>query len=148
MPSSIFLPLLRELSGTYQAFEVYSSAHVRSLGLTPAQFDIIATLGNTPGMTTRELGEKTLITKGTLTGVVDRLTDKKLVRRVALPSDGRCQIVQLTKQGEKLFARVFPAHLAHMERAFAKLPQKELNAMTESLRRLRGTLADAHSTKK
>ena len=147
MPSSIFLPLLRELSGTYQAFEVYSSAHVRSLGLTPAQFDIVATLGNTPGMTTRELGEKTLITKGTLTGVVDRLVDKKLVRRVALPSDGRCQVVQLTTQGEKLFARIFPAHLAHMERAFAQLSQKELNGMTESLRRLRGVLADAHSRK-
>jgi len=147
MPSSIFLPLLRELSGTYQAFEVYSSAHVRSLGLTPAQFDIVATLGNTQGMTTRQLGEKTLITKGTLTGVVDRLTDKNLVRRVALPSDGRCQIVQLTARGEKLFARIFPAHLAHMERAFAKLSQKELNGMTESLRRLRGVLAAAHGSK-
>lgn len=147
MPSSIFLPLLRELSGTYQAFEVYSSAHVRSLGLTPAQFDVVATLGNTPGMTTRELGEKTLITKGTLTGVVDRLADKKLVRRTASPSDGRCQIVQLTTQGEKLFARIFPAHLAHMERAFAQLSQKELNGMAESLRRLRGVLAAAHSSK-
>jgi len=147
MPSSNFLPLLRELSGTYQAFEIYSSAHVRSLGLTPAQFDIIATLGNTPGMTARELGEKTLITKGTLTGVVDRLVDKKLVRRVALPSDGRCQIIQLTAQGEKLFARIFPDHLAHMERAFARLSQKELNGMTESLRRLRGVLADARSRK-
>jgi MarR family transcriptional regulator, 2-MHQ and catechol-resistance regulon repressor len=148
MPSSIFLPLLRELSGTYQAFAVYSSAHVRSFGLTPAQFDIVATLGNTNGMTTSELGEKTLITKGTLTGVVDRLADKKLVRRVALPSDGRCQIVQLTAKGEKLFARIFPAHLAHMERAFAQLSQKELNAMTESLRCLRGVFADVHSVKK
>jgi len=148
MPSPIFLPLLRELSGTYQAFEVYSSAHVRSLGLTPAQFDIVATLGNTPGMTTRELGEKTLITKGTLTGVVDRLVDKKLVRRVAMPSDGRCQIVQLTAQGEKLFARIFPAHLAHMERAFAQLSQKELTGMTVSLRRLRGVFAAAHSKRK
>lgn len=147
MPSSIFLPLLRELSGTYQAFEVYSSAHVRSLGLTPAQFDIVATLGNTPGMTASELGEKTLITKGTLTGVVDRLVGKKLVRRVAMPSDGRCQIVQLTAQGERLFARIFPEHLAHMERAFARLSHKELNGMTESLRRLRGVLADAHSRK-
>ena len=147
MPSSTFLPLLRELSGTYQAFEVYSSAHVRTLGLTPAQFDIVATLGNTSGMTTRELGEKTLITKGTLTGVVDRLVDKKLVRRVAMPSDGRCQIVQLTAQGEKLFARIFPAHLSHMERAFAQLSQKELNGMTEILRRLRGILAAAHSSK-
>jgi DNA-binding MarR family transcriptional regulator len=147
MPSSIFLPLLRELSETYHAFEVYSSAHVRTLGLTPAQFDIVATLGNTQGMTTRQLGEKTLITKGTLTGVVDRLSNKNLVRRVALPSDGRCQIVQLTARGEKLFARIFPAHLEHMERAFAQLSQKELNGMTESLRRLRGVLADAHSAK-
>ena len=148
MAPSIFLPLMRELSGTFQAFEVYSSAHVRSLGLTPAQFDIVATLGNTPGMSTKELGEKTLITKGTLTGVVDRLADKKLVRRIASPSDGRSQIVQLTPQGEKLFARIFPAHLAHMERAFARLSQKELTGMTESLRRLRGVFAAAHSQSK
>jgi DNA-binding MarR family transcriptional regulator len=147
MHPSIFLPLLRELSGTYQAFGVYSSAHMRSLGLTPAQFDIVVTLGNTPGMTTMQLSEKTLITKGTLTGVVDRLVDKKLVRRVALPSDGRCQIVQLTPQGEKLFTRIFPAHLAHMESAFAQLSQKEVNGMTESLRRLRGVFAEAHSAR-
>jgi MarR family 2-MHQ and catechol resistance regulon transcriptional repressor len=143
MPTPTFLPLMRELSRTYQAFEIYSSAHVRALGLTPAQFDIVATLGNTPGMTAKELGEKTLITKGTLTGVVDRLADKKLVRRVALPSDGRCQIVQLTDQGEKLFVRIFPAHLAHMEHAFAQLSQKELNGITDSLKRLRGALGDA-----
>ena len=148
MSPSIFLPLLRELSSAFQAFEVYSSSHVRSLGLTPPQFDIVATLGNTPGMSAKELGEKTLITKGTLTGVVDRLADKKLVRRIASPSDGRSQIVQLTLQGERLFARIFPAHLAHMERAFAQLSQKELAGMTESLNRLRGVFAAAHSSKK
>src|ERR1039458_5120983 len=134
MSPPIFLPLLRELSGTYQAFEVYSSAHVRSLGLTPAQFDIVATLGNTPGMSTKELGEKTLITKGTLTGVVDRLADKKLVRRIASPSDGRSQIVQLTSEGGKLFARIFPAHLVHMERAFAR--SEEHTSELQSLRHL------------
>ena len=32
----------------------------------------IATLGNTPGMSYKELGDKTLITKGTLTGVIER----------------------------------------------------------------------------
>jgi DNA-binding MarR family transcriptional regulator len=78
--------------------------------------------------------------------VVDRLVDKKLVRRSALPSDGRCQIVQLTAQGKKLFARIFPAHLAHMEQVFAQLSQKELKGMTESLHRLRGMFA-AHSSK-
>jgi len=99
----------------YQAFEAYSAANIRALGLTPPQFDIIATLGNTAGMTATELGEKTLITKGTLTGVVDRLIDRGWVERAAHDSDRRCQIIRLTQAGEALFAQVFPAHMAHMD---------------------------------
>ncbi|MDD5330375.1 MAG: MarR family transcriptional regulator [Sulfuricella sp.] len=143
MPNAPFLSTLRQLAGAYQAFEAYSSAHIRTLGLTPAQFDIVATLGNTPGMPLKELGEKTLITKGTLTGVVDRLADKQLVRRTASPSDGRSQIVQLTPQGESLFARIFPAHLAHMRQAFDGLAPDELAAMDASLGRLREAFAAA-----
>jgi DNA-binding MarR family transcriptional regulator len=63
------------LAECMQLFEQISTAKVRQFGLTH-QFDIIATLGNTQGMTCKELGEKTLITKGTLTGVLDRLEQK------------------------------------------------------------------------
>ncbi len=117
--SSEFLPTLQALVQCYQAFETYSDAHVRRLGLTPPQFDIVATLGNTPGMTATELGEKTFITKGTLTGVVDRLIDHGWVERVAHAHDRRSQIIRLTRSGKALFARVFPAHMAHMDAAFA-----------------------------
>ena len=96
-----FMPLVRELFECTRAFEQCSDAHIRELHLTPAQFDIIATLGNTQGMCFRELGDKTLITKGTLTGVVDRLEQKGLVRRGVLPDDRRMKIVQLTAEGEK-----------------------------------------------
>lgn len=147
MPHAPFLPVLRELAEAYQAFEAYSSIHIRSLDLTPPQFDIIATLGNTPGMPLKELGEKTLITKGTLTGVVDRLTDKKLVQRIASPSDGRSQIVQLTSQGEALFARVFPEHLAYMAMAFSELSPQELVFIETSLSRLRGAFQAARAGK-
>ncbi len=133
---SAFLPAIRELVRCYQAFESYSSRHVRSLGLTSSQFDIIATLGNTPGMTFKELGEKTLITKGTLTGVVDRMEAKKLVRRVASTTDGRCQIVQLTPKGEAVFAEVFPAHLAHVGKAFTGFAPGELQQTQDMLKRL------------
>jgi DNA-binding MarR family transcriptional regulator len=113
-----FLPTVQALVQCYQAFESNSAAHIRELGLTPPQFDIIATLGNTPGMTATELGEKTLITKGTLTGVVDRLVDRGWVERIAHESDGRCQTIRLTPSGEDLFARVFPAHMGHLEACF------------------------------
>lgn len=145
MTPALFLPVVRELASVYQAFEAYSAAHIRTLALTPAQFDIIATLGNTPGMPLNELGAKTLITKGTLTGVVDRLRDKQLVQRIASPSDGRSQIVQLTPQGEALFERIFPAHLAHLQQAFSALTADELAVAEASLRGLRETFAAARN---
>lgn len=148
MTPNLFLPTLRELASTYQAFEAYSAAHIRTLDLTPAQFDIIATLGNTPGMPLKELGEKSLITKGTLTGVVDRLTDKKLVQRVASPSDGRSQTVQLTQRGDALFERIFPDHLAHLQRAFVDLSPDELVNLEKSLRHLREALVSARNSMK
>lgn len=115
-----FLPTIQALVQCYQAFEAYSAADIRAMGLTPPQFDVIATLGNTPGMTATELGDKTLITKGTLTGVVDRLSERGWVERVAHDSDRRCQIVRLTQAGETLFARVFPTHMAHLAACFGE----------------------------
>lgn len=132
-----FLPSLRELVRCYQAFSTYSVAHLRTLGLTPPQFDIVATLGNTPGMTPKELGEKTLITKGTLTGVVDRLAAKGLVRRIPSAQDGRSQIVQLTKKGEILFDEVFPAHVAYFSRAFGDLKAEDYARIKAALHDLR-----------
>jgi len=71
-----YLSLIRELVSTYQAFEHYSTSHIKTMGLTMTQFDILATLGNQPPMTCKELGEKTLILKGTITGVLERLETK------------------------------------------------------------------------
>ncbi len=127
-----FFAVVRNLVRCYQAFEMFSAAHIRELDLTPSQFDIIATLGNTKGMTSKELGEKTLITKGTLTGVVDRLIAKNLVRRVQCEHDGRSQIVQLTAEGETLFDKIFPAHGEYMSRAFVDFSADDY-AQTEAV---------------
>ncbi len=143
MPREPFLPMLRELARCYQAFEAYSGAHVRGMGLTPSQFDIVATLGNTPGMSFKELGEKTLITKGTLTGVVDRLEAQRLVRRSASAEDGRSMIVSLTPAGERLFDKAFAAHLAHLRRALGGLGPAQLQRLEDSLRNLRDSFESA-----
>jgi MarR family transcriptional regulator, 2-MHQ and catechol-resistance regulon repressor len=132
-----YLPSIRLLAECYQRFEQLSSNHVRTLGLTPSQFDIIATLGNTPGMTFKELGEKTLITKGTLTGIVDRLEDKGLVKRVEQVEDRRCTIVKLTPRGEREFERVFWPHLRHCRQAFAAYGESDFATLEKELARLK-----------
>lgn len=132
-----FLPVLRELARTYQAFTHYSAAHLRTLGLTPAQFDVISTLGNTEGMPFNRLAEKTLITKGTLTGIIDRLEAKGLVRREVAAGDRRSLIAVLTPAGQALFETVFPAHIAYLKARFEGLDKADLTALRGTLKRLR-----------
>lgn len=135
-----FIPTMRELARSYQAFSICSEAHLRELGLTPSQFDVIASLGNTNGLSMSELGEKTLITKGTLTGVIDRLEKKYLVQREVPPDNRRSVIVSLTLEGEKMFEQVFPVHIAYLKERFERLEPSELELLRILLSRLRQAL--------
>ena len=95
-----FMGIVRELVWAYQAFSKLDSDALRQYKLTTPQADVIFTLGNTEGLTFKEIGEMTLITKGTLTGVIDRLEQKSLVKRIQGRDDRRCTQVKLTKKGE------------------------------------------------
>ncbi|HZW23027.1 MarR family transcriptional regulator [Noviherbaspirillum sp.] len=138
-----YLRSIRLVAECYQAFERFSAMHVRTLDLTPPQFDIIATLGNTPGMSFRELGERTLITKGTLTGVVDRLEAKGLVCRATHAEDRRSTIVRLTKKGEAEFERVFAPHVEFCKQPFRDYREEDFAALERELAKLKAHLGAA-----
>ena len=140
MSRSVVVPVIRELARCYQAFQRVSDANIRRFGLTPPQFDVVVTLGNTPGLSFKELGNRTLITKGTLTGVVDRLVARSLVERMACPDDRRSTLVRLTAAGEKLFCEVFEPHLAYLAPAFESIPAGERKELETRLRQLRQAL--------
>lgn len=138
-----FLKVLRPLVEAYFAFLLKSGRHIRSLGLTPSQFDVIVTLGDTQGMTCKELSEKTLVTKGTLTGVMDRLEMKGFIERVPSRTDRRCTIIRLTQKGDDLFRRVFPAHVYYMKPYFEKaLNSQEMEKLRQMLLKLKQSLQE------
>ena len=135
-----FLRVVRPLVETYFAFLDKDAPHIRSLGLTCSQFDVIATLGDTEGMTCRELSEKTLVTKGTLTGVLDRLETKGLVARVPSREDRRSIFIRLTPKGDALFQKVFAAHIRYMKPYFERaLTAPEATKLRELLLRLKSS---------
>ncbi|AMC33416.1 MarR family winged helix-turn-helix transcriptional regulator [Janthinobacterium sp. B9-8] len=137
-----FQVTIRELVRCYQAFEQLSNRHIRAMDLTPAQFDIIATLGNTQGMSCRELGEKTLITKGTLTGVLDRLETRGIINRETISEDRRSFRVYLSPKGEALFENTFTRHLEYIRPFFSDLSEQKLVEMTNILAELRSKFQD------
>ncbi len=120
-----------------QGFERFSGGSVRRCGLTHAQFDIIATLGNTEGMSYKELGERTLITKGTLTGVIERLEQKGLVARCRSGEDKRSFFVSLTAEGVAMFEQVFPAIVDEGKRLFAAWSEADYDRLEAALGKLK-----------
>lgn len=138
-----YLKVLRPLVEAYLAFWREDSRHIKSLKLTPSQFDVIATLGDTDGMTCAELSNATLVTKGTLTGVLDRLVAKGLIKRETVAGDRRCIKIKLTEKGEVLFRKVFAAHIAHIKPFFERaLNQKEVEQLRTLLLRIRDSFQE------
>lgn len=135
-----FLPLMQELAGAYQAFSLYDAEGLRKSGsgLTPSQARVIFTIGGTEGMTCKEIGDITLITKGTLTGVVDRLEEKGLVERWSVEGDGRKTIVALTRRGQRVYEREFPRHVEFLKTRFDKLGVGDRKEAMQLLAKIRG----------
>lgn len=132
-----FLRTARALIEAYACVTGIDNRHVETLGLTPAQFDVLATLGDTPGMTCKELGEGTLITKGTLTGVLDRLESKGLIHRCRGASDSRQVFVSLTPDGEAVFNETFQPHLDYMAQFWNQMPPERQELLTALLGELK-----------
>lgn len=132
------LKIIRPLVEAYLAFWREDSRHIKSLHLTPSQFDVLATLGDTDGMTCADLSEATLVTKGTLTGVLDRLVKKGLIKRETVAKDRRCTRIRLTEKGNALFRKVFAAHIAHLKPFFEHaLSERDVEQMRPLLLRIR-----------
>jgi DNA-binding MarR family transcriptional regulator len=132
-----YLKSIRLLAECMQGYERISGEYVRRSGLTHAQFDIIATLGNTPGMSYKELGDKTLITKGTLTGVIERLEQKGLVERQRNDCDKRSFFVKLTPAGEQVFCTVFPEVISQSGKMFAGYSDDDFAQLEKTLSALK-----------
>jgi DNA-binding MarR family transcriptional regulator len=146
MNPTTFPTVLRELLRTNQIFLSYAASDVNKLDLTLPQYDVIITLGGTAGMPYKKLGEKTLITKGTLTGVVSRLESKGLVERTASKKDGRSQILRLTEEGNDIFERSFPLHLDYLNHLFTDYSAEDVATLETALIRLQKAVSDCRGS--
>lgn len=138
-PRTLIKPfaVLRELVNTHDAFYQRVTMHVQQFGLTTEQFDVIATLGNTTGLSLVELDKKTLLNQSDLIGVLNSLSEDQLIYWEN-PTDKPMMIVKLTPAGEKVFTVVFPIHLEYLNECFSQLNQTELDMLQIFLNRLKG----------
>ena len=84
--------------------------------LSPSQFNVLNLLyENSEGISQTELGRQLLTHRSNVTGLVDRLEKRGLVRRTTAPEDRRVYRILLTTAGEKLLRTLLPYY--HREAA-------------------------------
>lgn len=101
--------------------------------LNMAQFDTLARVGSSEGITQQELAESLLVTKGNVCQMLDRLERRGLLYR---RPDGRANRLFLTVEGRRLFDEVILPHEALVAQQFSILSAEEQGALMHLLGKL------------
>jgi DNA-binding MarR family transcriptional regulator len=118
------------------------AAELREIGLSIPQFDLISTLGEREGITQGELAQRLYVTKGNVSGLVDRLVEAGLVERRAIPGDRRSHALHLTEKGRDHAARGIAAQRAFVARTLGRLPDADVAELDRILRAWRDVVRE------
>lgn len=122
---------------TADAFLRESQRLFRPLGLTGAQFNVLNLLADAAdGMSQRELGDRLLVDRSNVTGLLDRMEKAGWVQRKDHPDDRRVYLVTLTPAGRALWAKANALYLDVIAQVTSGLPAKRMDECTEVLTRL------------
>jgi DNA-binding MarR family transcriptional regulator len=109
---------------------------LEKLGLTPPQFYVLATIGYAGELPFGEIGAKMMVTVSNLTGIVDRLEEKKLVSRKRDENDRRVVHVVLTEKGAKVYKNTIPLFEKSISLIFSSLDKPQQKELSVLLRKL------------
>lgn len=123
----------------YKAFQAIRqhdllSIDATNLGLT--DFGILEVLLHKGPLPVNTIAEKILLTSGSMTTAIDRLTQKNLVERLDHPTDRRVRLVQLTSEGRQLIEGIFEHHQQALKQATDGLSENEKNQLTTLLKKM------------
>jgi len=110
-----------------------ASAQLSGVGLTDAQFYVLAHVGATEGLMQQELADARLVTEANICQMVSKLEAEGLLVR---QRDGRSNRLFLTERGRALMAEVVPAQEGLIAELFSRLPLEQQVQLHQVLRAL------------
>ena len=126
--------LVAAVLGTADAFLRGSQRLFRPLGLTGAQFNVLNILAaEAAGLSQRALGDKLLVDRSNVTGLLDRMEKSGWVRRKDHPGDRRVYLITLTPAGRALWAEANPIYLKVVAQVTAGLSAKRISECIATL---------------
>jgi DNA-binding MarR family transcriptional regulator len=110
-------------------------------GITEPQFQALMLLVENGSMLMRKMSDEMLVTPANVTGIMDRLEEKSLVRRTAGKGDRRATIIEITPEGKALYERVAIKKAEMLQKALATFSKDELMTLNNLLEKFQGKMS-------
>lgn len=133
--------LVFNLLRTHSYLGQFIDADLRGQRLTAAQFNVLLVLNAAPDgrMQMGEVGRRLVVTKGNVTGLIDRLAREGLVERAEC-RDRRATWARLTDAGRDLLGSIAPGHARLLAQLTDDLTTREKQSLVRLLSKLRRAL--------
>jgi len=113
---------------------------VRAVGLTRAQWLVIARVHRRPGLSQSEVADLLEIEKASAGRLIDRMEAKGWLKRRADGNDRRVNRLHLTPTAERLHATIWPIAEATVDEALGDLSAEERRRLTKLMTRVKAKL--------
>jgi DNA-binding MarR family transcriptional regulator len=125
--------ILNDLRRLVRALRVSSKDVERTVGISGAQLFVLQCLTEGAPCSMRQLAEKTHTDQSSVSVVVARLAEKRLVRRVAGVEDARRVEVHVTAKGKRLVGEAPEPTQVRLSRALDMLPARKCAELSSGL---------------
>ncbi|CAI9394987.1 MarR family winged helix-turn-helix transcriptional regulator [Niallia sp. Sow4_A1] len=133
MNGSLNNELIRSYSRIHKAYNHLVQLDANKLDLTAVQLKTLYRIYFQPDIGIGELATKLSLTKSTVSGIIDRLSQRQLIERT-IPEDNRRAVnIQLTEEGHSIMKQYFAgtSTLSKKVKEVMELPEEEINKILE-----------------
>ena len=116
---------------------------LREIGVSIPQCDVLTTLTEQEGVSQQELAKRLYVTKGNISGLIDRLTEAGLVERRAAASDRRQRAIHLTEAGRAMAEKAIAVQRRWIASTLGRMAESDLEALEARLIALRDIVREA-----
>lgn len=143
-PSDLHLKYTKEIIYSIrrlmQAGELYTKELNKIYNISSAQLNCLLTLYENGPLPPSQIAKLIMVNSSTVTGIIDRLEHKGLVKRLRISTDRRVITVELTKNGKVLAENAPPPIQWKIVDGLNRLSEKDIKRTSDTLKKLTNML--------
>lgn len=109
--------------------------NISKFGLNLTDFSVLDLLFQKGEQTTQKIGEKMLITSGSITYIVNKLEKMELICRNKSETDKRITYIKLTKKGRETIFELLPLQIEKINEIFSDFSREDLVNLNHLLKK-------------